>query len=319
MAAIEDEGRCRVQLIPFTVRLAGGDGLVARFGDVVVYTVGNDDPAAALISVVASAARNPRAGAMLAEQVGPAAFGDARSVSFGALVPSAEGTHVLLRGRVSTRVETQQGTHELSGEWDPGWVRELLPGALRKAELWGSHSGLTPIPRTDLRAGVVAGGGFVLLGPAQAMRTIPDVDATERISSESGPTETQLDSNAAPAETAMAPATAGVLSTPDGATYVLDRSYVIGRAPLTDDAVRNATASPIVVQYDPYISRVHAYITVDRVGVFVRDAATTAGTFIAAPGASEWTQIGTAPMKLEPGWNMRIGEWIATYRVGPGQ
>jgi hypothetical protein len=31
----------------------------------------------------------------------------------------------------------------------------------------------------------------------------------------------------------------------------------------------------------------------------------------------EWTQIGTAPMKLEPGWSMRIGEWIATYRVGP--
>jgi hypothetical protein len=321
MAAIDDEGWCRVQLIPFTVRLAGGDGLVARFGDVVVYTVGNDDPAAALLSAVASAARNPRAGAMLAELVGPAAFGDARGVSFGAVVPSAEGTHVLLRGRVSIRVETQQGTYELSGESDPRWVRELLPGALWKAELSGGHSGLTPIPRTDLRAGVVAGGGFVLLGPAQAVRAIPDIDATERISSESGPTATLLDSNAAaPAETtALAPATAGVLSTPDGATYVLDRSYVIGRAPLTDDAVRNATASPIVVQYDPYISRVHAYITVDGGGVFVRDAATTAGTFIAAPGASEWTQIGTAPMKLEPGWNMRIGEWIATYRVGPGQ
>jgi hypothetical protein len=320
MDAIEDGGRCRVQLVPFTVRLARGDGLVARFGDVVVYTVGNDDPAAALISAVASAARNPRAGAMLAEQVGSAAFGDARNVSFGAVVPSAEGTHVLLRGRVSTRVETQQGTHELSGESDPRWVSELLPGALRKAELSGSHSGLTPIPRTDLRTGVVAGGGFVLFGPAQAVRALPDVDATERISSASGPTPTQLASNAAaPSETAVASATVGVLSTPDGATYTLDRSYVIGRAPLTDDAVRNATASPIVVQYDPYISRVHAYITVDRAGVFVRDASTAAGTFIAAPGASEWTQIGTAPMQLEPGWNMRIGEWIATYRVSPGQ
>jgi FHA domain len=308
-----------VQLIPFTVQLASGEGLVARFGDVVVYTVGNDDPAAALISLVASAARNPLAGAMLAEQIGPAAFGDSRNVGFGAVVPSAEGTHVLLRGRVSTRVETQQGIYELSGESDPRWVRALLPGALGKAELSGGHAGLTPIPRTDLRAGVVAGGGCVLLGAAQAVRAMPDVGATERISSESRPTPTQSSNNAAPPDTALTPATAGVLSTPDGATYVLDRSYVIGRAPLTDDAVRNATASPIVVQYDPYISRVHAYITVDRGAVSVRDAATTAGTFIAAPGALEWTQIGTAPMKLEPGWSMRIGEWIATYRVGPDQ
>ena len=62
-----------MQLIPFTVQLAGGDGLIGRFGDVVVYTVCNDDPAAALISVVASAARNPHAGAVLADQLGPAA------------------------------------------------------------------------------------------------------------------------------------------------------------------------------------------------------------------------------------------------------
>jgi hypothetical protein len=43
---------------------------------------------------------------------------------------------------------------------------------------------------------------------------------------------------------------------------------------------------------------------------------TSAGTFIAAPGATEWTQIGTAPFKLEPGWSLRVGEWIATHRVG---
>lgn len=312
-----------MQLIPFTVQLAGGDGLIGRFGDVVVYTVCNDDPAAALISVVASAARNPHAGAVLADQLGPAAFGDARSVSFGAVVPSAEGTHVLLRGRVSARIETQQGTYGLSGESDPRWVRQLLPGAVLKAELSGGHSGLTPIPRTDLRAGVVPGGGFLLLGPApaaQAAPAKPESDATERISS--APEEvatTQLTPRAAPVQTAFASTTAGVLSTPDGAAYLLDRSYVVGRAPLSDDAVRSATASPIVVQYDPYISRVHAYITVEGSEVFVRDASTTAGTFIAAPGASEWTQISTAPTKLEPGWSMRIGQWIATYRAGPGQ
>jgi hypothetical protein len=170
---------------------------------------------------------------------------------------------------------------------------------------------------------VVPGGGFLLLGPApaaQAAPAKPESDATERISS--APEEvatTQLAPRAAPVQTAFASTTAGVLSTPDGAAYLLDRSYVVGRAPLSDDAVRSATASPIVVQYDPYISRVHAYITVEGGEVFVRDASTTAGTFIAAPGASEWTQISTAPTKLEPGWSMRIGQWIATYRAGPGQ
>ena len=58
----------------------------------------------------------------------------------------------------------------------------------------------------------------------------------------------------------------------------------------------------------------HAYVTVDHTGVYVRDAATAAGTFIAGPGATEWTQIGSAPAKLQPGWSMRVGEWVATHR-----
>jgi hypothetical protein len=50
--------------------------------------------------------------------------------------------------------------------------------------------------------------------------------------------------------------------------------------------------------------------------VFVRDAGTAAGTFIAAPGAGDWTQVSTTPTKLEPGWSLRVGEWIATHRAG---
>ena len=49
--------------------------------------------------------------------------------------------------------------------------------------------------------------------------------------------------------------------------------------------------------------------------MFVRDGGTPAGTFIAAPGAEEWTQIGTAPMELAPGWSLRIGALILTYRT----
>jgi hypothetical protein len=306
-----------VQAIPFTVRVAGGDGLVGRFGDAVVYTVTRDDHAAAIIAAVAAASRGPHAGAALPDQLGPVAFGPAKAVSFGVVVPAQGGLHVLLRGRVSVHAETQQGAHDLSGESDPRWVRQVLSGALRRVEVRSGHSALSAIPHTDLRAGIVGGGGFAVLagGPAGRAETV----ATERISARPEEPATELTPRApkaSPVQTAAVSTAVGVLATPDGAVYQLDRSYVIGRAPLTDDAVRKASASPIVLQYDPYVSRVHAYITVERGGVYVRDALTSAGTFIAAPGATEWTQIGTAPMRLEPGWSLRVGEWIATHRVG---
>jgi predicted component of type VI protein secretion system len=112
----------------------------------------------------------------------------------------------------------------------------------------------------------------------------------------------------------MPTAVSAVLAAKDGAVYTLDRAYVIGRSPFTDESVRSATASPIVLPNDPHVSRVHAYITVERGAVFVRDASTHAGTFIAAPGSETWTRIGETPTKLERGWSLRIGEWIVTHR-----
>jgi len=308
-----------VQAIPFSVRVAVGDGLVARFGDSVAYTDANDDQAAAVIAAVAAAARDPDPVAVLGDRLGPVAFGTSIAVSFGVVVPSADGLHALLRGRVSLRAETRRGAHDLSGESDRRWVSQLLPGDVQTVQVRQAQTGLTVVPRTDLRAGVVGGGGFALVMSTVAPVT-PETLATERISAaqhEPGPyeAETELAPRApAPQQTAAASNAAGVLATSEGAVYRLDRSYVIGRAPLTDDAVRDATASPIVLQYDPYVSRVHAYVTVDQSGVYVRDAATSAGTFIAGPGATEWTRIGSAPAKLQPGWSMRVGEWVATHR-----
>jgi pSer/pThr/pTyr-binding forkhead associated (FHA) protein len=104
------------------------------------------------------------------------------------------------------------------------------------------------------------------------------------------------------------------LESKDGAVYPLDRDYVIGRDPLRDDTVRNATASPIVVRDDRHISRVHAYVSMRGTTVLVRDASTPGGTFIASPDAQDWTRIGTTPTELEPGWILRVGEHILVYR-----
>lgn len=106
----------------------------------------------------------------------------------------------------------------------------------------------------------------------------------------------------------------GTLILENGTAYPLDRPYVIGRGPQTDDSVRSATAAPIVIQRDRHVSRVHAYVSVDRGKVFVRDATATSGTFIAPPGADEWTRIGSSPTELRPGWSVRISERVLTYR-----
>lgn len=128
------------------------------------------------------------------------------------------------------------------------------------------------------------------------------------------PTErAQVSSPRIPVETSTLSFAGALLMADDGAAYPLDRTYVIGRSPLGDDAVRNATASPIVFRDDQHVSRIHAYVSIDGGAVFVRDAATPGGTFIAPPGAKEWIQIGTTPTELQPGWSVRVGKRILTY------
>ena len=92
-------------------------------------------------------------------------------------------------------------------------------------------------------------------------------------------------------------------------------------APLSDDAVRSATASPIDrVQIRPlYLPRARVHHGGRRRGVRARRVHHHQERSSRRPALPEWTQISTAPTKLEPGWSMRIGQWIATYRAGPGQ
>jgi hypothetical protein len=303
-----------------TIAITRGDGLVARFGDVVMYIA---DPTASvdpLLTAVESVADMDHPRTVIAGRLAPIVFGEAshRVAPFGVVTATADDLHVILRGPITAQVEGVTGARTLSGGRALTWVDEILPESVfRVAVTTSGDSHVAGCPHTDLRAGVVPGGGFVLHRSVR-YAAHPKYVAPQKILQREELTERVVSPVRKPVVETTALASGGpALISQDGAVYPLDRAYVIGRYPLGEASVHSAAASPIVVHNDNHVSRVHAYVSVDGGAVCVRDAGTSGGTFIAAPAAKDWTRIGMAPTELEPGWSLRIGGLILTYEAEP--
>jgi len=182
-------------------------------------------------------------------------------------------------------------------------VRLIDRGSTNGTHLWDESNAmwrqLTPGEPHVMRAGEHG---------AVGRRTFVYEAVYETVGPVLGPTEPR----SAP-ETIAVARPVGSLVGEGGDVYPLDRSYVIGREPLADGDVARAAASPIVVR-DDHVSRVHARVGVTGGAVMVSDAGTTGGTFIAAPGAPEWEAIGPEPTELPPGWSLRVGTHVFTFR-----
>ncbi|MGK8525335.1 FHA domain-containing protein [Nocardia asteroides] len=351
--------------------------MVARFGAVVAYLGAETTSSDRILGTIEAVAEGDHPGAALAQRLAAVIFGSTvQPPPFGVVAPTDDGVLILLRGPVTAEIQGAEGTRRLDGGRAFTWVDEIVREPVRRITI-GADTGALPtaLPRTDLRAGVVPGGGFVLHAAVRrsgkamqprpsepAAKPEPEPTAAAGFTAMPEPTGTSgavpaprpaesvrplakprpprpvadrplTWSHAQPAHESVAmrktpehggsgvphPAVpagdgVGVLVTEDGAAYPLNRAYVIGRGPQVDEAVRAATAAPIVLQRDRHVSRVHAYVSVDGGKVYVRDAAATSGTFIAAPGTDQWTRISTLPTELLPGWRVRISERVLTYR-----
>ena len=155
------------------VSIEPGNDLVGRFGDTVVLIYRNgaaDASVSELLSLVADLAANPGAPATaVAARLASWVLGNLSGsvAAFGIVTPVPEGAVVFLRGPVRCTVSVGDAVRQLSGEQALTWVDQIVPGTFDWLTIGGGEgASVQADPVSDLRAGVIPGHGFVLVGAA---------------------------------------------------------------------------------------------------------------------------------------------------------
>ncbi|HEX9041589.1 MAG TPA: FHA domain-containing protein [Trebonia sp.] len=181
-----------------------GNDLVGRFGDTVVLISRNgavDASASELLDLVADLAASPGESATaVAARLAGWVLGNLSGnvAAFGIVTPVPEGAVVFLRGPVRCTVSAGDAVRQLSGEQALTWVDQIVPGTFDWLAIGGAEGASVQVdPVSDLRAGVIPGRGFVLIGAAApvAAAAAPG-SARDAVASEEPP-------QAAPAELAQ--------------------------------------------------------------------------------------------------------------------
>jgi hypothetical protein len=155
------------------VSIEPGNDLVGRFGDTVVLISRNgaaDASVSELLGLVADLAANPSAPATaVAARLASWVLGNLSGsvAAFGIVTPVPEGAVVFLRGPVRCTVSAGDAVRQLSGEQALTWVDQIVPSTFDWLAIGGVAGASVQVdPVSDLRAGVIPGQGFVLIGAA---------------------------------------------------------------------------------------------------------------------------------------------------------
>ncbi|BEK98014.1 hypothetical protein NS07_v2contig00016-0024 [Nocardia seriolae] len=173
--------------IPTTVGLIPGAGLVARFANLVIFLHGESPSTDRILGAAETAASAPDPGVAIAQRLAATVFssGSAQPPAFGVVAPTAGGILILLRGPVTAAVDGPEGARTLSGERAMTWADEIVRNPVRRLTVIAEGVG-GEIAHTDLRAGVVAGGGFVLHAPVSGLGAARLREAARNPAAEAG-------------------------------------------------------------------------------------------------------------------------------------
>jgi hypothetical protein len=176
-----------VDLKPYNLAIGPGNGLIARNGDLVMY-IADTTGAAPLLGALDSAVEAQSPVRAVAKALGAIVLGpDSRlTPPFGVLAPTSDGLLLMLRGPVAAHILAGGVSRALLGDRALTWVDETVREPIDRIAI-GNVSGLTAVVHTNLVAGVVPGGGFVVSTRAAARLATPAPAVAEAVAEDSRP------------------------------------------------------------------------------------------------------------------------------------
>jgi hypothetical protein len=155
------------------VGIEPGDGLIGRFGDTVILirraaapADGADHIARELLDLAAEFAADPeRPANVIAARLATWVIGRMADdvTAFGIVTPVPGGVVMFLRGAVWCEVTQDGSTRQMTGAQALSWVDQIVPAPFERLAIGSAADRpVQAYPRSDLRAGVVPGQGFVL-------------------------------------------------------------------------------------------------------------------------------------------------------------